>query len=309
VLEWYRKNISKHPHSMKSLYAYYGISKQGHWDAIQRQSQEIHKSVCYIGFMAQIRELHPGMGLRTMYEQFVPEGIGRDAFIALGLSEGFRLRVLSTPHITTKSVKNTRYTNLLADRDFTGVNQLWVSDLFYFPLNGRHYYVVLLMDVYSRRIIGYSLADNMRAENNVKALTMALKLRKCAIFDHQLIHHSDRGSQYISDAYTDLLDKAQIRISMCTDVLENAHCERVNGTIKNDYLNRWNIQSYADLERRTKMAVDNYNQRRHQALGKTPLEFETYVNELPIEKRPVLNIFTVKQFVVNNPQLELIFNV
>jgi putative transposase len=293
---------------MNSLYLSQGISKQGHWDSVRRAKAEQAKEPCYIGLIVEIRELHPGMGLRTMYEQFQPEGIGRDAFIALGLREGYRLRSIDNPQRTTWSIKNRLYVNLLQGKRFTAVNQLWVSDIFYFSLGGKHYYVVLLMDVYSRRIIGYSLADNMRAENNLKALNMALTLRGINNYAQTLIHHSDRGAQYVSDDYTGLLTDYGIQISMCTDVLENAHCERVNGTIKNDYLKRWHINSFAELTKRVPMAIDNYNNRLHHSLGMTPLEFESYVNELSIENRPVVEVFTIKQNIENKFQLELNLN-
>jgi len=65
----------------------------------------------------------------------------------------------------------------LGGKRFTGVNQVWVSDIFNFPLNNKHYYMVLIMDVYSRKIVGYSVAGNMRAENNINALQTALTLR------------------------------------------------------------------------------------------------------------------------------------
>jgi transposase InsO family protein len=292
---------------MKSLYLSQGISKQGHWENVRRLKKEQAKEPFYIGMIVEIRELHPGMGLRTMYEQFQPQGIGRDAFIALGLREGYRLRSIDTPHRTTRSIKNRLYVNLLEDKRFTGVNQLWVSDIFYFPLQGRHYYVVLLMDVYSRRIIGYSLADNMRAENNLKALNMALTLRGINNYTQSLIHHSDRGSQYVSDDYTGLLTDYGIQISMCTDVLENAHCERVNGTIKNDYLKRWSIYTFADLNKRVPIAVENYNNRLHHSINMTPLVFESYVNELSLDNRPVLTVFTIKKNMENAFQLALNF--
>lgn len=294
---------------MNAIYAQCGVSKQGHWEAVKRERAQAVKAPLYIGFIEEIRELHPGMGLRKIYDQFQPEGIGRDAFIALGLQHGFRLRALDTPpYKTTKSVKSAGYKNLLSGKEFTNVNQLWVSDLFYFPLHGKHYYVVLLMDAYSRRIIGYSLADNMRAENNISALQMALTLRGIEKFGYGLIHHSDRGSQYISDDYTRLLTDYEIRISMCVDVLENAHCERVNGTIKNEYLNHWNIENFYQLQHRIHMAVNNYNNRRHMALEMTPIEFETYVNELDEKLRPPMAVFTLNKSLFNPCQLEFEFD-
>jgi putative transposase len=292
---------------MKGLYLLLGISKQSHAQAVERSERELEKAPCYVGLMETVREMHPSMGLRAMYEQFQPEGIGRDGFIALGLREGFRVRAVESPMKTTVSVRSARWGNLLADLRLTGVNQVWVSDIFYFPLEGRHFYVVLIMDVYSRRIVGCSVADNMRAENNLAALRAAIHLRGVDDYGGRLVHHSDRGAQYTSDDYTGLLKSFGIRISMCADVLENAHCERANGTIKNYYLTAWNPKSQKELFQLVPRAVENYNNRNHTGLNPTmtPLQFETYVKELPTKNRPHMTIFTMKRNVENPGQLSL----
>lgn len=295
---------------MKAIHLLCGISKQGHHQTLERAKALAQKEVVYIGFMLQVREIHPGMGLRTIHEHFRPEGIGRDAFISLGLREGFRLEVVKNHVRTTLSVKNRRYKNLLGGRRFTGVNQLWSSDLFYFRIGDKHYYVVLIMDVYSRRIVGYSVADNMRAENNLSALRMALALRGVSDYEKSLVHHSDRGSQYVSDDYTGLLDDFGILVSMCNDVYENTHIERANGTIKNGYLNRWNIRDEKTLFKFVPRAVAAYNERPHQGLPKkmTPIAFEAYIKELNEEQRPVVEVYTVcNQNSVNPNQLEFNF--
>jgi putative transposase len=150
----------------------------------------------------------------------------------------------------------------------THVNQVWASDITYFEVNDAFFYIVFIMDVYSRRIVGYAVADNMRATNNVEALTMALKVRKISDFQGKLIHHSDRGGQYVSHHYVELLQKAKIQISMCHQVYENAHIERVNGTIKNQYLCHWNITNESQLRTSLKRAVDTYNNHRpHSAIA------------------------------------------
>lgn len=292
---------------MNALYLLVGISRQGHFQAVRYQAEEMAKEPFYLGLIAEVRELHPGMGLRTIYEQFMPSGIGRDAFIALGIREGFRLRLAENPQITTRIIKNRRYPNLLEGRRFTDVNQLWTSDLFYFSLNSRHYYGVLILDVYSRRIVGWSIAENMRAENNLLALSRALALRGIGNHKNQLIHHSDRGGQYVSDDYTSALTTSGIQISMCKEVLENSHIERVNGTIKNDYLARWNIKTEAQLFKRMEEAVTNYNNRRHRTLQMTPIEYETYVKELSEKQKPQMEVFVYKQNVQNPLQLQLDF--
>ena len=161
------------------------------------------------------------------------------------------------------------------------------------------------MDVYSRRIVGYKAADNMRAINNVDALNMAIKLRGQNNYQNKLIHHSDRGSQYISDAYTEILKNHGILISMCQNVLENAHIERVNRTIKNQYLQHRRINNFHQLVKWLDKTIYTYNyERPHSSILKmTPVEFENFVKELSDDsfcekykkEKPKFKIFTYQQ--------------
>lgn len=293
---------------MQDIYLLNGVSKQGHHQALQRESAWQTKIVFYIALMHEIRGVHPAMGLRTMYEMSLPEGIGRDAFIFLGLQAGFRLQFVPNPIRTTFSIPSRRYPNLLEGRAFTDVNQLWTSDITYFFYDNSYYYIVLIMDVYSRRIVGWSIADNMRAENNVAALRMALILRGVKNYHQTLIHHSDRGAQYTSDAYTNLLIEYGILISMCQQVYENTHIERLNGTIKNQYLKHFTIPNVRFLNHALNKTIETYNEKRpHQALkGKVPIQFENDLKELKLEDRMPLKIFTIsKQFGENSNQSQL----
>ena len=156
--------------------------------------------------------------------------------------------------------------------------------------------------VYSRKIIGYSVADNMRADKNCQALEMAFKTRKQHKYTN-LIHHSDRGGQYISNDYVTLLTNAGIKISMCNEVHENAHIERVNGTIKNQYLRYWKITRFEELEYRLKQTIKSYNNGKpHSSLLKmTPNSFEQYIKELAVDKRPKLPIWTTNETKNINP--------
>jgi len=271
-----------------------GISRQAHFKMLQRRLQQQHKAVLYIAMMEEVRQLHPGMGLRTMYAMLQPQGIGRDHFIALGLQEGFRLQSIEKQSRTTYSVKSNRYRNLLGEALFDDINQLWSSDITYYLLLDRFFYIVFIMDVYSRRILGYNLADNMRAENNLWALQQALKTRRIKDYEGRLIHHSDKGAQYTSNDYTDLLEQYGIRISMCNEVYENTHIERINDTIKNQCLKRWNINSIKELRHRLAEAIKNYNEQRpHQSLGGlSPIQYENGLEK--IEKRRKMKIFTIQ---------------
>ena len=136
----------------------------------------------------------------------------------------------------------------------------------------------------------------MRAENNLEALQMALKLRGIENYHQSLIHHSDKGTQYASDAYTEALDRYEIRISMCNEVYENTHIERVNDTIKNQYMYRKEINNKRELDTQLNETIQAYNESRpHQSLSKmTPVEYENYLLEVPVEKRTKMKIYTVK---------------
>jgi transposase InsO family protein len=282
---------------MKHIYLLCNVSKQGHHQAVLRIKRQIEKEEIYIRLMEQTREIHPGMGLRTMYDMLQPDGIGRDAFIVLGLQQGFRLKAVEKQTRTTHSIKSNRYRNLLVEKKFTDVNQLWSSDITYVFCLEKFYYLVLLMDVYSRRIIGYNLADNMRAENNFNALKMALNLRGVDHYHQHLIHHSDKGSQYASDIYTETLDAYGVLISMCEEVYENTHIERANETIKNQYLGRMEIKNEKDLLQKVKQVIETYNnQRPHKSLkGMTPVAYEQYLKGITPDNRIKMEIYTIKK--------------
>lgn len=279
---------------MNRIYSHSGLSKQAHHQSLRREHLCQRQERVLVGLMLDIREIHPAMGLRTMYELYQPESVGRDAFISIGLRYGFRTKVFRNKTRTTFSSPYSRYGNLLTNKTLNGTDQLWTSDITYFELNGQFYYIVLIMDVYSRRIIGHSVADNMRAANNIQALQMAFQTRRTTDFRHGLIHHSDRGGQYVSDDYVGLLEGANVRISMCDQVYENAHIERVNGTIKNQYLIHRKITNFGELVRELDRTVRTYNtQRPHSSLGDLPpCAFEQHIKELDASKRPRLTIWT-----------------
>lgn len=287
---------------MSALYQMCNISRQGHHQRLISEQKWSDLEYLVVGAILEIRELHPGMGLRTIYEVLQPAGLGRDAFISIGIAYGFRLITYKNPIKTTFSSPYSRYKNLLVGRELDDINQLWTSDITYYKIGEICYYIVMIMDVYSRKIVGYSVADNMRAENNCQALEMAFIVRKQRIFLN-LIHHSDRGGQYISDAYVALLTKAKIKISMCNEVYENAHIERVNGTIKNQYLRYWNITNFEDLKKRLKNTINAYNNSKpHSSLDRlSPDSFEQYIKELEPVKRPKLSIWTCNETKNINP--------
>ncbi len=151
------------------------------------------------------------------------------------------------------------------------------------------YYAVFIIDVYTKEIVGYCVSDHMRATANMKALQDAI-----TDYGSPKIHHSDRGGQYIYKDYIKLLKQHNSQISMGLIAQENAFAERINRTIKEEYLEHWDINDFSELKERTDQAVKHYNkQRLHNNIDRnTPQYFRKYVLSLPEQDRPKVTIYT-----------------
>lgn len=166
-------------------------------------------------------------------------------------------------HKTTNSNHRFRkHPNLIKGNVYNKSEQVWVSDITYIKTAEGYLYLSLITDLYSKKIMGYNLADNMRVESTVKALKMAINQRQFP--DRELIHHSDRGFQYCSDEYTNMLSANNIKISMTQsyDPYENAAAERVNGILKDEYEIGEGFACEAHAQREIKNAIRVYNSKR-----------------------------------------------
>ena len=273
-------------YSLNQLYGVIGISKQAVSQYDRRQRVLDQQAIELVASAEQIRKEQPGCGVEKMYDKLKPSFIGRDRFIELMMETGFRLRRPRNGRRTTYSADRW-YPNLIKGMRVRGASQVWQSDITYIEVNGRFYYAVFIIDVYTKKIVGYEVSRTMRATANVRALAMAL-----ARYKAPAIHHSDRGSQYISKEYCQLLKSNQVRISMAVKAPDNAYAERINLTIKEEYLHHWQPQSFDQLKRQMKKAVNNYNNERlHNSLGRiSPHDFE---NKLKLSnfKKPTIIIF------------------
>lgn len=239
-----------------------------------------------------IREEHPGCGVEKMYRTLKPEYMGRDKFCDIFMGLGYGIRKVKNYRRTTISA-HLNYPNLIEGMLVTAPYKVLQSDITYFELGNRFYYIVFIIDVYTKEVLGYNVCDNMRKEANVKALKMALK----QISPEQrksMIHHSDRGSQYGSNEYTKILKENGIQISMGLKAQDNAYAERINGTIKNEYLNRWYINDFKELERCFEKAVKHYNHKRvhnHLINDYSPIKFKGNLINLSPQERPTVIIY------------------
>jgi len=154
---------------------------------------------------------------------------------------------------------------LIKDFISTAPNQLWVSDITYWKINGVYVYISFITDAYSHKIVGYHLAETLEAIESIQALKMALSgLKKDMVKQFQLIHHSDRGIQYCSHEYVKILQDYEIKISMTEsgDPLENAIAERVNGIIKDEYLYNHEVTNIKEAKKVLDFTVKLYNEDR-----------------------------------------------
>ena len=279
---------------MNGLYEIAAISKQAHHQHMIRRAVKTVQSDAILTLVKELREEHPAMGCRKMFYALQPASWGRDRFEALLLSQGFRVKYAPNYVRTTESQRKYVFPNLTLGLKLTDVNQLWATDITYYSLGEYFCYLTFIEDVYSRRILGYQASDSLRAEANIRALKMAFSTRKQHVFPG-LIHHSDRGRQFIDLDYLELINKGKIILSMCEQAWENPFSERINGIIKNEYLKHISINNLKELKQRLKCAVDSYNYRRpHWSLPNklSPVNFEKYLLTLDIQQRPMVKLYS-----------------
>ena len=274
-------------YSLNALYRCAGITRQA-VHKYARQQEVLDRKLAGLMVEAdELREAHPGCGVEKMYYTLMPDFIGRDKFIEIFMQCGYRLYRKKNYRRTTCSL-SIYYPNLIEGMSISAPSQIWQSDITYIDICGRFYYAVFIIDVYTRMIVGHHVGDHMRATANISALSMALEGHRAP-----QIHHSDRGGQYIYTEYIRLLESCQCRISMGLCAQDNAYAERINRTIKEEYLDHWNPKSLKQLTWNVDQAVDHYNNKRlHNGLDRrSPSRFLQDWKEMDLLNKPVLTIF------------------
>jgi putative transposase len=257
---------------MDSLCGLLGFSKQAYYQRLNHIGQRSLNEALIVSLIKQKRKIwRKGSGrnlLAALQEEFKQHQIkiGRDKFFdllarnnLLNPSKKRRTRTTFSYHHFHK------YPNLIKDLIPTKPNQVIVSDITYIWLNATQNfcYLFLITDMYSRKILGYYLSEDLKTNSAVKALKMALKNMSGT---ESCIHHSDRGIQYCSYNYTDLLHDNNIHISMTEngDPLENPIAERINRTIKEEFTEDKTL-SFVNIEeakRKIGQYIKFYNEQR-----------------------------------------------
>jgi transposase InsO family protein len=227
----------------------------------------------------------PGYGYRRVTVELAKRGYPENHKRVLRLMRNDNLlcvRKKFKPKTTDSNHEHRIYPNLIKDLEINRLNQVWASDITYIQLAGEFVYLAVILDLYSRRCIGYAIGRNIDTQLTLDALEMALKDRWTPDLEG-LIHHSDQGVQYASNLYTDKLKEYGIQISMSRkgNPYDNAFVESFIKTLKVEevYLNEYRDMPEA-IENIVPFIEEVYNRKRlHSSLGyRSPIEFEEEVS-------------------------------
>lgn len=189
--------------------------------------------------------------------------MGRDKLHELLIKQGMLIRRRKgAPKTTNSRHWMKKYPNLIRELVVARSEQLWVADITYICVGYGFNYLSLITDAYSKKIVGYYLHTSLSAEGSLKALDMALKGR--IRFGSELIHHSDRGTQYCSFEYVLQLRDSDIAISMTQDGegYENGIAERMNGILKTEFNLNNIFKSHDEAKLAVAKSIESYNTRR-----------------------------------------------
>lgn len=287
--------------SLEQICEYYGISRQGHYRQLRADAERTDIEQTIVELVVEQRRQMPRLGTRKLWTLIAPQlkqrGIdyGRDKLFELLR----RRRMLVQRKARSVRTTNSRhglpsYENLLKQVQPSRPHHVMVSDITYIETREGFRYLALVMDAYSRKIIGYDLSASLSIEGSRRAVLMALKQlpqpqlpqpqvpqppQQDAAWGEapaQVIHHSDRGVQYCSHAYTSLLRQYNVSISMAAvgNPYENAQAERLNGILKQEFFLNTCFANESEAHRAVAQAVVLYNTKRpHTALNYQTPEF------------------------------------
>jgi len=264
---------------VKYLYEVFGLTKQGYYQRIKRDIKRADRDRFILMQVERIRKELPRSGTRKLLiylRESLEEAdikIGRNALFDLLRCNELLVKRTRRCHITTDSRHGFKKSpNLIKESEITHSEQAIAGDITYLKTDDGYAYLAILTDLYSKKIVGYCVDDNMRVEIVKQALKMADKNK---MFNGAAtIHHSDRGIQYCCPDYKQFADKLGFKMSNTQqyDPYENAVAERVNETLKYEFGLKRKFVNLTELKKAVAQAVWIYNHKRvHWSLDlKTP---------------------------------------
>ena len=264
--------------SVDKLCELFGRTRQAYYKKLRYAYVERSEETVIIKMVKDYKENMGKLGVRKIWyliNSKEPGFVGRDRLFEImsahGLINPRRKRSIRT---TWSASWLKRFPNLVQEVVPTASNQLWVSYITYIPSASGFLYLHLVTDAYCKLILGWNLSRTLHASFTIEALRMAIRHVNCDLTG--LIHHSDRGCQYCSEAYVKLLQDNKIEISMTQtgDPRDNSIAERVNGILKTEWLDNNDFQDFDDAYARVAEVINIYNtQRPHLSLNyQTPIQ-------------------------------------
>jgi transposase InsO family protein len=264
--------------SLTTITHCFGLKRDAYYKYKSRADKRLKTEQQIIQIVQKRRRSLPREGVRklkiSLNQEFKNANIkvGRDTLFNILRKHNMLIHRKKYSSRTTNSLHRFyKYKNIIKDVEVTIPNQVWVSDITYIRTIKGFCYLALITDMYSRKIVGYDISNSLELKGCERALNKALYQAKDI---KGLIHHSDRGIQYCSNVYTQILKRNNIAISMTEEnhCYENAIAERVNGILKDEFYLDQTFDSLQHAKKATKNAINLYNEiRLHLSLDfKTP---------------------------------------
>ena len=251
---------------MSTITACFGLKRDAYYKYKRRADKRLSLEQKVLKIVMQKRKSLPREGVRKLKKSLKDEfdradlKVGRDTlFNILRKYNMLTLRKKYSSRTTNSLHRFYKYGNIIKDVRATRPNQVWVSDITYIRTIKGFCYLALITDMYSRKIVGYDISNSLELKGCERALNKALYHAQDIA---GLIHHSDRGIQYCSNVYTQILKRNGIGISMTEDnhCYENAIAERINGILKDEFYLDQTFDDLAHAKRATKNAINLYNE-------------------------------------------------
>ncbi len=274
-----------------------GISRSTYYYQKKENTVKTQQEISLKEKIAQIAYHHPYYDYRRITAQLGREKIkvNHQRVLRIMRQLGIQGKVKHS-YITTTNSKHSNpiYPNLIKDQVVTGINQVWCSDITYIRILSGLVYLAAIIDIYSRRIVGYAIGKTLSAELTLAALPMAIATRKV----ENLIHHSDQGIQYTCKDYIKILKDNGIRISRSAkgNPYDNAFAESLIKTLKQEEVYLWEYKTFSDVIERIPYFIEEvYNRKRlHSSLGyRPPEEYERLLTEEASQEEEIAKTLSV----------------
>ena len=273
-----------------------GISKSTYYHKPFKDDLQLKKDLALKNKIEEIHKTFPGYGYRRIHEHLLREGIAINCKRIRRVMKQFSLFSSRTKLMKQRGKKIGKrlvHPDLIAGLTLTGPDQVWATDITYIRLEREYVYLSAVIDIYTRLIVGWAVSRDLSHKFCIDAMRVAIQKRKP---EPGVIHHSDRGVQYVSEGYMDFLNKHGFRPSMSKVATpeENAFIEAFFKTLKREEVYARDYRSMRDVIKNLPKFIDEiYNLKRlHSSIGYLPPdEFEKEVMKLKPADRPTQKIW------------------